>query len=346
MRSLTALPPRDPRRVRPALRARRRASSASPAHSGAYRVDLSSPARVAHVVSTAEQLVQLTGTDSTVKVWFVSSLVTFFLASTYLFGVVEAAARRSVLWEASISVALPIVTYAYFVTRDAASVAPKRTGELIFIESGFDVLAVLAKVSILYLDGWGNGLLFWGFALFFAVQTAGFLRSELHERKLASVLRSVSLFLHITLQWWWARQRAYDDHLANVVDADGRLLPFGSDASRMLIAHYAFWVAGVLYVDYRSMLPNSALQAVHAASVVVAAFSGEFWHARLLTASHLFVLDAILWFREGITVVEAPFCHMPQTAFVLYDQLIPLVNVVSFVGCAGCLLGGWWCGPQ
>jgi hypothetical protein len=37
--------------------------------------------------------------------------------------------------------------------------------------------------------------------------------------------------------------------------------------------------------------PYSALHAIHLGSVVLSGFSLVFWHARLLTASHVFVMD-------------------------------------------------------
>jgi hypothetical protein len=62
--------------------------------------------------------------------------------------------------------------------------------------------------------------------------------------------------------------------------------------------------------------------------------AGElFWHARLLTASHVFVMDAILLFREGFTVIESEFARMPDIAVKQYDHWIPYLNIISFLGC-------------
>ena len=296
-------------------------------------------------VKTVSAIMGLATTDITVKVWLVSFGVTFFLTCTYLYGVI-AAARHSAVWEATITIAVPAITYAYFVTRDGNSDATKRTGELIFIESSFDVLIVLTKVSVQLFGGYGNGLLFWGFALFFLVQTIGFVRSEVMDRKPLCAVRSMTLFAHICLQWYTVRDRASDNAAANVIDAQGRVLVFGSDAPKTLVLHYFFWVLGVLYIDYRVMLPHAALQAVHLASVVVAAFSGEFWHARLLTASHLFVLDGILYFREGVTIIQAPFCTMPCKVIPLYDRMVPYVNLVALAGCVACLGASLRCGTD
>ena len=298
-------------------------------------------------LETLASIVKLTQTDTSVKVWFVSSMVMYFLAITYLYGVV-ATSRKHVVWEFGITMFLPSVTYAYFATRDAMSVAPKRTGELIFIESGFNVLAVLTKTCVSYLGGVGNTTLYWLFAFFFFFQTVGFVRSEVLNKKplSLSVLRSLSLFGGIIVQFWQFRANALSDATANVVDAEGRFIVFGRDAPKTLAVHYVFWVTGVLFIDYQTMLPHSGIQAVHLASVTVALFSGEFWHARLLTASHLFVLDAILWVRGGFTVIEAPFATMPRNVYVLYRRLIPVINLITLVGCLACLLAELACGAS
>jgi len=170
------------------------------ANAGLYAKKLLLEIKPSDVVATVESIATLTPQDSSVKTWIVSSLIAYFLACTYLYGVLEAA-RRHVAWEAALVVGLPLTAYVYFVTADKASTAPKRTGELIFIESSYNVLVVLSKLSIAYFDGWGNGALFWAFAAFFALQTCGFVRSELDDRKPLSALRSLTLFFHICVQW-------------------------------------------------------------------------------------------------------------------------------------------------
>jgi hypothetical protein len=132
---------------------------------------------------------------------------------------------------------------------------------------------------------------------------------------------------------------------ANVIDEDGRFLLWGDDAPANVLLHYGFWLLGVLYVDYEEVLPNSANQATHLASYLVACFSGEFWHVRLLTASHLFLLDAILYFRAGITVSAAPLAVMPREVLRRYQQFLQLVNILSLAGCVFCLLTTVVCGP-
>ena len=64
---------------------------------------------------------------------------------------------------------------------------------------------------------------------------------------------------------------------ANAMDKDGRFLVFGEDAPANVMLHYGFWLLGVLYVDYEDYVPNSANQATHFASFLLACFSGEFW---------------------------------------------------------------------
>ena len=146
-------------------------------------------------------------------------------------------------------------------------------------------------------------------------------------------------------------QRYYFHHFssskytANVIDSEGRLLVFGEDAPANVMLHYGFWLCGVLFVDYEDFIENSGTQATHFGSFIVSCLSGEFWHARLLTASHLFVLDAILYFRNGITVSGAPLAIMPRRVVETYRKWLPLINLMTLAFCVFCMLTTVVCGP-
>lgn len=73
----------------------------------------------------------------------------------------------------------------------------------------------------------------------------------------------------------------------------GQFIMWGMEAGPMMKLNYLFWVSNVLLVDYAKFLPAFIIPVVHFASVAISFYSTEFWHVRLITASHLFILDGI-----------------------------------------------------
>jgi len=216
------------------------------------------------------RLVSLTSAfveDDTLQ-WLGGCFLVFVLGLTYQYGVVVAA-RTSVLWEIMLTCVVPFIGWLMF-SEEKISEAPHRQGELILIELTFEAFVCLAKLFPQY-----SILANYAFCAFFVVQTAGFLRSE--ENLIPSELRSITLFMSICAQRWHYSSLAMSSDTATVVDADGRFLVFGKDAPPNIKLHYLFWLVGVLYVDYRSVLPHAALPALHFASFALAALSGEFW---------------------------------------------------------------------
>lgn len=297
--------------------------------------------------------------DST-REWLASCLVCAIIGATYVYGVV-CTSRLGVLAEAIITIGSPVLGYVFYATRDETAVAaPARQRELIIIETVFNVMVVLAKFLLLYSSwfrdakrGETSDVAFW---LFFCLQTFGFTRSELRDRRLLSFIRSLTLFTSISVQAYLASHGDLRTNGESLLAAPtGALLVFGSDASRNVVAHYGYWLLGVLYIDYQVMLPHAAIQILHICSYLVSANSGEFWHrwvgslgvkggwitdpisSRLLTASHLFVVDAVLWFRAGFTVGETPIARMPKRVRAYYVMMRPFVDALSLGGCLVCV---------
>ena len=93
-----------------------------------------------------------------------------------------------------------------------------------------------------------------------------------------------------------------------------------------------------MFVDYSEFLPFTCLSMFHLSSFTLAVLSNEFWHVRLLTASHLFVLDSIVYFRFGLTVGNSSFSLMPIDVYKKYrNKWIIFFEFISFVGCLSCL---------
>jgi hypothetical protein len=214
--------------------------------------------------------------DCTARQWFASCVVLFILTLTYLYGVI-CASRKSLIWEAILTMGLPFFGYVFFVSPEVTTSSSTRMRDLILIESSFNVLVFLTKFSIVYFDSNYNTTLNVLLLGFFALQTYGFVSNEKFYHHNFSSLRSWTLFTQICMQRWNLDHLAHNKYSANVIDSEGRFLVFGEDAPANIMLHYGFWLLGILYVDYEDFIPNSATQATHFASFIVACFSGEFW---------------------------------------------------------------------
>lgn len=195
--------------------------------------------------------------------------------------------RRSVLAEVAISLGIPSL---FVLTRRLRFIDP-RVAQLVFIETFFCVVAITTKLTA------GSsasvqtavGALFVGF---FAMQAAGFVVAQTRRSSPHGVFQTLVLMAMIA-DWWLHRPNA-----SGVIDPSGRLLVFGVEAPLTVRLGYVLWVSNVLFVQTRT-LPRLHQALVHVVSVALAFGSGEFFHARLLTACHLFVLDLVFNYSEG-----------------------------------------------
>ncbi|MEZ4321718.1 MAG: hypothetical protein R3F61_29860 [Myxococcota bacterium] len=97
------------------------------------------------------------------------------------------------------------------------------------------------------------------------------------------------------------------------------------------------WLFNAAVGDMNDVYPRAVV--LHVLSVGISLASGEFFHARLLTASHLFVLDLLF----GVTRMPSPF--LPEDFVALpvatrrwfFDHVRPGVIVAVTLGCAALL---------
>lgn len=61
---------------------------------------------------------------------------------------------------------------------------------------------------------------------------------------------------------------------------------------------YVFWVSNVFLVEFRQYLPKATMYVAHADTVIISLMSNEFFHARVLTASHLFILSVMISYKS------------------------------------------------
>lgn len=199
----------------------------------------------------------------------------------YLYGLI-ALCRASLLFEACISIGLPLFCWA---TGWFRYNHPRLT-QLLLIESLFNLLAVTGRVSVQYGVDWLNGVSSSGFLLFFVLQVGGFALFQIKLRKPLGMVQSLCGALIIGM-WWFGIEDS-----TNRMDADSRFLMWGEDAPLAVQLYYVAWF---LNISLSEALPLPWLRVfvVHSVSVGLSMWSGEFFHVRLFTACHIFVIDMV-----------------------------------------------------
>ncbi|GAA3512726.1 hypothetical protein GCM10022393_28190 [Aquimarina addita] len=190
-------------------------------------------------------------------------------------------------FEILIAIVFPLVGYPFFKKADNW-VDIKR---LILLETGFNIICIVAKVTNDLNIDWGE-ILNWMFVIFFIFQTGGFLISEFKKKKYKCLPSSIAMGIGIA--YWYFNSAGEKTSIT----PDGEVQFWGSNAPLYLQIMYTFWVANVFLVEFRQYLPKATMYLAHAATMVVALMSNEFFHARILTASHLFVLNAIFVYKD------------------------------------------------
>lgn len=239
-----------------------------------------------------------------VKQNIASVALMFVLAMNYLTGVVEACRGR--LWvEVLISLVVPVGLLASAWWLGDRKFYSGRVLQLCFIESIYNVSAIFALASIYMGSATGARLSGYGFFVFYFFQYGGFMVKAITIGRVHGVFQGTCLFLCIMR---WFLYEASD--ASSVLDADLRLLMWGSDASWNVKAMYCIWATNTLLCDSLN-IPKLTTVVFHAASITISCLSGEFFHVRLLTACHLFFLDG--WFGYAWLGTTSPdFCTIPH----------------------------------
>lgn len=213
--------------------------------------------------------------------------ILFFIASLiYLYFILEIS-RFHYGFEILIAVAFPLLGYRFYQKADNWADIKR----LIILETGFNIICIAAKVFNDVEIDYGIALS-WAFAIFFIFQTGGFLISEVKKKKYKCLPSSIAM--GIGLSYWFLSSFGEK----TIVTLNGEVQFWGSNAPIYLQIMYTFWVSNVFLVEFRQYLPKTTMYVAHAATMVIALFSNEFFHARVLTASHLFVISAMIPFKE------------------------------------------------
>jgi len=262
-----------------------------------------------------------------------SVTLTLAFASLYLHGVV-AAARVHILFEVGVAVALPLA----LAWGGCFKVTNPRIVQLVWFESTYNLLAIVNQLALMAEAPDVARVLGYGFGGFFALQVYGFIAFEIGDRRYLGAVASACLG---GLIFWWLATAAAPE---GAIDAAGRFLMWGEEAPLAIRVAYAVWVVNALACDLNDL--HLRLILIHAASVAVALGSGEFFHARLLTASHLFVLDLAFQFtRMPSPTLPEDFAHLPlrwrRWYFARLREPLTWLSVGGVVAITlGALLGG------
>ncbi|GLQ73909.1 hypothetical protein [Vibrio penaeicida] len=156
---------------------------------------------------------------------------------------------------------------------------------ILFLETGFNLLCFLA------ISHWIQvGFIDKGLVVFFLFQAGGFIFVQLKKQATMSAL--ISLCLAAAIAYWII------ESTQTQLKGDGALLLFGQTVPWQLKVIYGAWLAQLLLVEYRYVLPKITLMSCHIASYFIAIHADDFFHARIITASHLLFLALCFDFKS------------------------------------------------
>lgn len=219
---------------------------------------------------------------STSRGWPVmSSLFLFVGAIYYCLGVLQVA-RMSWWLEALVTLGFLAISAPFF-ARDSDLGARLR---LIASETLFLLIAIGLRAAAALGHAPTGRIFDHAFALFFLVQVSGFLVQQVKEKSWTTV--PMSLMMGGGLLSLYLRGQGAS------ASAEGVVHFWGGDVPWALKGMYAAWILGVLLFDYGHVLPKATVLVVHLASFLVAISSPDFFHARVVSAYSLFLLNAVL----------------------------------------------------
>ncbi|EGQ9889683.1 hypothetical protein NTH45_003690 [Vibrio cholerae] len=156
---------------------------------------------------------------------------------------------------------------------------------ILILESAFNLLCVVALLHIIPFSVMDKA-----FMVFFVFQAGGFLLVQ--KRKKAWLSLAVSLCLSFAILVWIVQAGQ-----TQLLDS-GHLQLFGTPVPWQLKAIYTLWLLQLLLVEYRYILPKVTLLLAHLASLTIALQAEDFFHARIVTASHFLFLSLCFDFKN------------------------------------------------
>jgi len=187
-----------------------------------------------------------------------TAAVVFVLVTVYLFGVVMAV-RASLLAEVFIAFLFP--AFGMYCKLDTKYSDP-RIRELFLIESLYNLMSVLSKVSVTIHSPTLNSIGQWGFFAFMFVQLGGFLIQVTKAKSLHGMVQTLAGISVLFIWWWGIKDRS------GVIDMDGRFLMWGEDTALSFRVVYSFWAMNLILAD-SSFLPKLVQVMVQLSSLLI-----------------------------------------------------------------------------
>ncbi|WP_372368353.1 hypothetical protein [Candidatus Uabimicrobium sp. HlEnr_7] len=253
------------------------------------------------------------------KKTIVSVFIIFFLSLVYLYGVI-AIVRVNILFEVFISLLFPIMCIGFKVDQNFLP----RVKQLFYIESIYNILVILTLVLVLSGMSSLYIALSWGFVVFFVIQIIGFIVIQKKRKSYLGILQSL---MGICLMFIWFFHK---ENTISTIDNQGRFLMWGEDAPLSIQIVYTLWFLNVIFLE-SVLLPKLSQAIVQSSSLLLCWCSGEFFHARLLTACHLFMLDGLFGYSKH-GWLGSKFCSIPESYYEKFSRLRPLLKIIMFCG--------------
>lgn len=266
-----------------------------------------------------------------------------FMVMIYLWGAVELC-RKHIWMEALFTVALPV----FAIRMGWQTHTLPFQQRLIYLDTIFNTVAVLAKIAIVSDTTWLNAATNYAAIIFLLMQFGWYVafcvnEGRKDERTLAEALDGMHWFTAAMAAAMFVSlvvERAEAGHFffgaQNTLGPEGELLFWGQDAGVMIKLNYVCWQIYVLFCDdFKQKVRNEGVEGymmvpvAQFCSVIVAWLSGEFWHARMITGVHLVLMDGIhhthnLSYRDAAHhKSHGEFCVMPAHWFNEWNTLSP-----------------------
>ncbi|MFC5045161.1 hypothetical protein ACFSTE_16605 [Aquimarina hainanensis] len=249
----------------------------------------------------------------------ITSLLFFSMAFIYCHGIVSLA-KASVWFELSITILILLIGLPFFQKTDNFA----EIRRLLILETTFNVLCLITKFSPLDIPIWSKTLDI-AFSVFFLLQIMGFIVSQIKKKTWTSIPASIALAISIIL---WNLSGS-----GVLITANNEIQFWGGNAPKHLQLIYFLWLLNILLVEYRALLPKLTVVLAHIASFIVAYNSEEFFHARILTASHLFVLNCIFVYKNqhwgGTSYASISYLEKFKQNSTYYMGLSIILNILA-----------------
>ncbi len=220
-----------------------------------------------------------------------------------------------------LTLALPVLFWSFVKPVNNA----RELKRIFLLETSFNVLCFLLLTEIIGLGSFDIGM-----KVFIIAHTVGFLYVQWKKQAHSSFF--LSAYLAISIYLWLASGKE------TYLNESGSIILFGTSVPWQLIVLYCAWVLQMLLVEYKWVLPKLTLLITQTASIAIAIYADDFFHARIVTSSHLMFLSLCFHMKDrdwgGHNFMVAPTLskHIikPQVQYGLTATLVVISGCTSF----------------